>query len=425
MQTSSSPADLSESPSTPIAASIALVPTVRCRRQRRLPRVSRRRSSILKASLGLALVFCTTGATCTPGFRSPFAAWQPPAPEVLAPTATLDQVMSAVNQNAARIQSYQTNNASITVPGMPGIPLLRGNIAAQRPGRVRLQASTAITGPEVDLGANDELFWFWAKRNDPPALYFARHDQFATSAAKRMMPIEPQWLLDALGFAEFRPGDHHEGPLPLDKGRVEVKSVVQTPSGPITKRTIVDAHAWVVEQHVYDANGTLLASATARSHRYYQEAGVSLPQQIDLRIPASELSLSIDVGTVAINPLADSPQLWAMPVINGAPPIDLGAMTPTAATPKMGDQFTQGDWYGPGPAVDGPAPMALAATPGAPQSAVAPGATGAVAQGAQPAPQFLSPGGVAVSIETNPANALQQAQRLPAGGVTADGRLTR
>ena len=34
---------------------------------------------------------------------------------------------------------------------------------------------TALTGPEVDLGSNDELFWFWVRRNEPPAVYFARH----------------------------------------------------------------------------------------------------------------------------------------------------------------------------------------------------------------------------------------------------------
>jgi hypothetical protein len=66
-------------------------------------------------ALGAAL-FCTTGASCTRSLRSPFAAWTPPAPEVLATGSSLDQVIAAVNQNAARINSYQTNNASITVP---------------------------------------------------------------------------------------------------------------------------------------------------------------------------------------------------------------------------------------------------------------------------------------------------------------------
>src|SRR5688572_26828382 len=107
-------------------------------------------SAAVRCLLLLSMVFCTTGATCTRTIRSPFAPWAPPAPEVLAAGSSLDQVIAAVNQNSAKITSFQTNNASITVPGMPAIPLLKGNIAAQRPGRVRLQAST-LMGPEVDL----------------------------------------------------------------------------------------------------------------------------------------------------------------------------------------------------------------------------------------------------------------------------------
>ena len=237
-------------------------------------------ASAVRVSLLLGLVFCTTGASCTRTMRSPFAAWQPPAPQVLMTGSSLDQVITAVNANAARIQSIQTNNASITVPGMPGIPLLGGKIAAQRPGRFHLVAGTALTGDEVDMGSNDELFWFWVKRNEPPALFYARHNQFAGSAAQRLMPIEPQWLLDAIGFTEFRPGDVHTGPTALGNGKVEIQSVMQTRTGQLTKRTVVDAtRAWVLEQHVYDAQGTLIASAVAKSHKFYQQANISLARR--------------------------------------------------------------------------------------------------------------------------------------------------
>jgi hypothetical protein len=338
----------------------------------------------------------------------PFAPSSPPAPEVLVVGSSLDQVISAVNQNAARIQSYQTNTASITVPGMPAIPLLRGNIAAQRPGRVHLQASTSLTGAEVDLGANDELFWFWVKRNEPPALYFARHDQFCGSAAQKLLPIEPEWLLDALGFVEFKPGDHHEGPLPAGKGKVEIKSTVQGRCGVMTKRTIIDQRrAWVLEQHVYDRMGTLIASVVAKSHRYYPQAGVSLPQELEIRIPASDLAMSIDVGTVQINTLTENPQLWAMPVISGSPPTDLGASQSAAGVQRFGDQLTRANWDGAGPATG--APPALMPEP-------LQVATSTAATPIAPAPQFIAPGGAAIPVQA-PSASPPTAARLPSGGI--------
>lgn len=289
------------------------------------------------------VVFCGSGATCSRGFRNPFAQnLGPPAPEVLLPGASLEQVMAAVNQNSARIASYQTNDASISVPGMPNIPLLRGNIAAQRPGRVRLQASTALSGPEVDLGSNEELFWFWVRRNEPPALYFCRHDQFVGSAAQQVMPIEPQWLFDALGLMQFSPSDRHEGPWPHGNGTLEIRSFVATRSGQVTKSTVVDTRACVLEQHVYDASGALIASAIARSHRYFPELGASLPQQVEIRVPAAQLSMSIDVGTLMLNQVADNPSLWSLPVLSGYPQVDLGA-APPGAVPAISSAASK-DW---------------------------------------------------------------------------------
>jgi len=255
---------------------------------------------------------------------------------VLLAGASLDQVISAVNLNAGRIQSYQTNNASITVPGMPAIPLLRGNIAAQRPSRLRLQASTAITGPEVDMGSNDELFWFWVKRNEPPALYFSRHDQFVGSAAQQVMPIDPKWFLDAIGMAQFSPNDQHQGPLPHGDGTLEIRSIIQSPTGTLTKSTVIDARrAWVLEQHIYDSGGQLMVSSRASRHRFYPAEGVSLPQEIEVRVPAMQLSLSIDVGSVLLNQVAENPVLWSLPVLSGYPQIDLGS-APPGAVPAVG-----------------------------------------------------------------------------------------
>jgi hypothetical protein len=291
----------------------------------------------------LLVLFCCSGATCNRSFRSPFATVGPPAPEVLMTGSSLDQIIAAVNQNASRIQNYQTTNATITVPGDAMMPALRGNIAAERPNKLRLQASTALSGPEVDLGSNDELFWFWVKRNDPPAVYFSRHDQFVGSAAQQQLPIEPRWLLDALGFMEFAPNDFHEGPVPRGNDTVEVRSVIQSRIGTLSRNTVIDAkRAWVLEQHIYDGRGTLLASAVARSHPFYPTIGVSLPQEIEINLPLAHMALSIDVGTVQINQLANNPALWQLPVLSGYPQMNLGT-APTNSVSAMGAPGSN-DW---------------------------------------------------------------------------------
>jgi hypothetical protein len=97
----------------------------------------------------------------------------------------------------------------------------------------------------------------------------------------------------------------------------------------MTKSTVIDVkRAWVLQQHLYNSTGTLLASSIAHSHRYYPEYGVSLPQQIEIRLPPAQLALSIDVGTVQLNSLVENPQMWSMPELS-VPHIDLGAPATT------------------------------------------------------------------------------------------------
>ena len=247
---------------------------------------------------------------------------------MLSEGATLEQVIDVVNNNSARVQSYSTTDARIDIPGMLG---LRGTIAIERPWRFRLRAGTGLTGPEVDLGSNDELFWVWVRRSQPPAVHFCRHDQFALGNARHVMPVEPQWLIDALGLVSFDPGAEHRGPFPRRDGNLEIRSTrslasgTAGPPGPRNKITVIDRHrGWVLEQHVYSATGELLAIATASEHRYDPEMGVSLPRRVAIQMPPANLSLTIDLGNFQINQLVGDPaQMWSKPTYAGYPEIDL------------------------------------------------------------------------------------------------------
>lgn len=277
----------------------------------------------------IAAVLLVTG--CRSAMRVPGFSSGPMAPQVITPTATAEQVAAAVNQNTARVNTYVTNNASIRIPGLPNLPLIQGNIAYQRPRRFRLQAGTALTGSDFDLGSNDQMFWLWSKQNEPPALYVARHDQYNASAARSMMPVEPDWVIDALGLVTIDPGNA-QPPVPMQDGSLELRTTSQGPRGPVTRVLSIDpTRAWVKRQDVYDAQGNLLASAVAEQFRFHEAAQVSLPRRVTLRIPAAQLALTIDVGDVVVNgPVSD--RLWQTPTIQDVPTVDLGAAPPTGVS---------------------------------------------------------------------------------------------
>ena len=137
---------------------------------------------------------------------------QDPQPLVLHQGAGLEEIIAAVNRNNSQIQSLYSESATLSSPSFP--VTLRAKLAYQRPCYFRLLAGTGVTGQEVDLGSNAQLFWFWVKRNQPPGVYYCRHDQYATSRARQTLPIEPNWLIEALGTMEIDPNLHHDGPYP-------------------------------------------------------------------------------------------------------------------------------------------------------------------------------------------------------------------
>lgn len=278
---------------------------------------------LLALLLALALV-CGGGAQCVPRRG-------PTAPRLLPEGPSLAQVIDVVNANTGRVASYSTNNARLSVPGVPSLPT---DIALQRPRRFRLRAGTALTGPEVDLGSNDELFWVWVRRNDPPAVYTCRHDQYLQSAARQVIPIDPEWLIDALGLTRFDPMHQHTGPHPGRDGRIEIHTTMPSPEGNVVKVTVVDAtRGFVVEQHIYNSRGEVLASSKASEHRYDPATQVTLPTHIELQIPRAQLFLTLDVGSYQLNTLAGAnPELWAKPVYPGFPDVNLCHLPAPAAS---------------------------------------------------------------------------------------------
>ena len=131
------------------------------------------------------------------------------SPIVFQAAPTLDEIVQAVNRNSEPIQQMQAETASISVPGLPS---LRANLMLERPRNFRLRAQ--LLGPELDVGSNSELFWFWAKQNPRPAVYFARHDQFAQSQLRQQLPIDPVWMMEALGIVTLDESMRVEGPFP-------------------------------------------------------------------------------------------------------------------------------------------------------------------------------------------------------------------
>lgn len=248
-----------------------------------------------------------------------------PAPSSPPPQPTLEQLLSSVNQSSQMIQNFTTTNASISIPGMM-VPL-HSRLTFERPKRLRIQGAVSSLGSqEFDFGSNDERFWLWMRRN-AGEMWHCRHDQYHMSPLRAAIPIDPDWLIEALGIVEFKPTDQHFGPTRLGDGNWEIVSHCQTPSGQYIKRTVIDAKTgWVIQQELYTPQNQLVAMAAAKAKdlQYDRVTGIHYMKRVEVQCQGMDGKMTIDLGSPTFNTSAPfDPLMFVMPVYEGYRAVDL------------------------------------------------------------------------------------------------------
>ena len=247
----------------------------------------------------------------------------PPQPFTAIAQPTLEQITSAVNRNSQMIRNFTTENASISVPGVM-IPL-HSRLTFERPKRLRIQGSVSSLGSqEFDFGSNDELFWLWMRRN-AGEMWYCQHELYPICPVRSAIPIDPDWLIEALGVVEFKPTDQHFGPTRLEDGNWEILSHCQTASGQFIKRTVVDSKiGWILRKELYTPQNELVALAEATDLRFDRGTGIYYVKRVSIQCQGMEGKMTLDLGAPAFNSSAQlTSSMFIMPTFEGYRAIDL------------------------------------------------------------------------------------------------------
>src|SRR5262245_12360675 len=121
---------------------------------------------------------------------------------------TKEAILAYLNDNASRVQSVRCKELDITAKqGMQSVGL-RGQVVCQKPRNFRMGANV-LGKQEVDVGSNDEEFWFWLARNDPPYLFHCNYVDLARGI-RAQFPFQPEWIMEAMGIAPCGPAAVYE-----------------------------------------------------------------------------------------------------------------------------------------------------------------------------------------------------------------------
>jgi hypothetical protein len=257
------------------------------------------------------------------------------SPVVFDRVPSMEEVAEVINRNDA-VKQLHTNSATITLVSSPqvkgpgfGMSRLSASLAVERPQRLRMQVRIPLSADNaVDLGSNEDQFWMRVPGGRQPQLFLARHDEFAEQPHRNLLPIDPVWLIDALGLVHLDPDGNHEGPRSLPGGDLEIVSRVPQIDGTYRRILLVDGQRGTIkEQYLYAPSGDLVAFSRARDIRFDPEIECSLPHAIDLElrpIGTPPTQMKIEVGRYSINRLlSDSQTLFTLPRDGSEEVVDL------------------------------------------------------------------------------------------------------
>ncbi len=273
------------------------------------------------ASIFAMIFFVSSGATCIP--RRSLNEFQPPV--LFQSPPDLVQLTEAINRTRT-VHQLQSNAVTVRIPN---IPTLAAKIVWERPRRFRMTGGLSrMTGTDFDIGSNDDMFWMASRHGNPPSLYYAHHDQFATQIDRQILPVSPEWLIEAMGIIEIDPTTVIGTPRSLADGLIEIESTIPSPIGQYRRTLHIDPKLGLVRQILLrDPSGRLLGSSLLSNHQFYQAIQASLPHKAKIQlIPSGSppMSLEVDIGFYTVNDnQGDDPERWTAPSPAGYTLVDL------------------------------------------------------------------------------------------------------
>jgi hypothetical protein len=294
------------------------------------------RKSILIASAGLLLLssgcnwFHTNVLNKSKAPAQQQASDQKPTPEALI------AYLNGDGPNAVKVNSLQVSDLAIEAKmglGLARSIALRGTMLAQGPRNFRMEGN--LVGTEVvDLGSNDQEFWFWVAQNNPPHLFYCSHADLPR--ARLPLPIHPDWIMEALGMARVTPSANFRVNAPRGGNTIELIEDSTSPQGQRTQkvtvfnsRTVAGAEPQVISRKVIDQQGKVICEAIIKEMQQDPRTRAMVPKRMDLIYPSDskmdKITLSLVLDGIAVNLPVDQSMAWfTRPNKPGVQAYDLG-----------------------------------------------------------------------------------------------------
>lgn len=259
-----------------------------------------------------------------------------------------EAVVAYLNDNASRIQTFRSDDLSITVHS-GAIPVtLSGKLMTQQPRDLTQQPRELPQKPRdfrmsgdfagsrmVDLGSNQEEFWWWISKDKPPDQYYCSYKDMQEGRVRALpFPIQPEWIMETMGLGPYGPADKYE--MEHDDYTLKLIERTRSPQGRAVRKVVVLKRASqdVIKGNPQVAEYLLLDDATGKELCSAQitqvqvgNNGAVLPRRLELRCAIGPEKVRLDMRFESVSINAPLPQTaFVRQPMPGVRSVDLARM---------------------------------------------------------------------------------------------------
>ena len=221
------------------------------------------------------------------------------------------EVMShikAINGLNQKNKSLASRYATVEIKCANNMPVtLRSLLVYEKDKNFRM-INRSTFGRETDMGSNDDQFWFWSRRMEPPTLYYASHTDLIKTPLRP--PLNPLWLMECMGVEEITTKNSkarkHDEYWAIYQTRVSNLGTL------LTKMTLIDPHRKrIIGHYLYDADKQLMASNEVVE--FVEHDGVFVPIKTKMCWHEEGVVMIFDFSNIEINSTNMDSTWWTMP----------------------------------------------------------------------------------------------------------------
>ena len=109
----------------------------------------------------------------------------------------IPEAILEINVRNKKIKSITSQDMAVKIWERGMRFRLKGSLCFEKDTSFRMKMNS-LFGEELDIGSNDELFWYWSRRDRDPGVYFAYYEDLTSTRLKT--PFNPIFLRTSLGI---------------------------------------------------------------------------------------------------------------------------------------------------------------------------------------------------------------------------------